>query len=201
MKNLLRLLFLSFLAGSPCLAVEEGFVSLFDGKSLDGWKANRLPESFAVEDGAIRARGDCAHLFYEGKVNDACFKNFELRLEVMTRKNSNGGIFFHTVVQEKGWPSGHEIQVNNTQHDPQKSGGLYGVVKNLEPFADDEWMQYVIRVQDGKIQASVNGKMLVDHQSEPATSKLRAEGGTLAIQAHDPGSTTFYRNIRIKVLP
>lgn len=181
--------------------VEPGFVSLFDGKTFDGWKINRTPEAFAIEDGAIRANGDCSHIFYDGKVNGAKFKNFELRLDVMTRKNSNGGVFIHTVFQKEGWPSGYEIQVNNTQGDPQKSGGLYNTVKNLTPFADDEWMKYVITVKDGTVTVSVNDKELVNYKTEAATSKLVADGGTFAIQAHDKGSTTLYKNIRVKVLP
>jgi len=182
-------------------AQEEGFVSLFDGKSLDGWKINNAPESFAIEEGAIRANGDCSHLFYEGKVNGGKFKNFELRMDVMTRKNSNGGVFIHSVFQEKGWPSGYEIQVNNTQKDPQKSGGLYNTVKNLEPFADDTWMKYVIIVNEGVVTVKVNDKELVHYKTEPGKTKLLPEGGTFAIQAHDKGSTTLYKNIRVKVLP
>jgi hypothetical protein len=179
---------------------EEGFVSLFDGKTLDGWKRNESPESFSVEDGAIKAFGKRSHLFYAGPVNAAKFKDFELRLDVMTRKNSNGGVFFHTVFQEQGWPSGYEIQVNNTQKDPQKSGGLYNTVKNLVPFEDDTWMKYVIIVKNGRVTVRVNDKQLVDYQTEEGTSKLLPDGGTIAIQSHDPGSTTLYKNIRIKVL-
>lgn len=189
------------MTGSHLMAeVEEGFASLFDGKTLAGWKFNEAPESFSVEDGAIKASGKRCHLFYEGPVNQAKFNNFELRLDVITRKNSNGGLFFHTAFNASGWPIGYEIQVNNTQGDPQKSGGLYNTVKNLEPFADDVWMKYVIRVKDGVVRSEVNGKELVNYQTEPATSKLLPEGGAIAIQSHDPGSTTLYKNIRIKVL-
>lgn len=179
---------------------EEGFVSLFDGKSLDGWRANNTPEAFSIEDGAIKANGDCTHLFYEGKVNEAKFKDFELRLDVMTRANSNGGVFIHTAFQPKGWPGGYEIQVNNTQKDPQKSGGLYNTVKNLVAFEDDTWMKYVISVQDGVVKVTVNDKVLVDYKTEAGTTKLAPDGGTIAFQAHDKGSTTLYKNIRIKVL-
>ena len=179
---------------------EEGFVSLFDGKTLDGWKSNNTPEAFSIEDGAIKANGDCTHLFYEGKVNDAKFKDFELRLDVMTRKNSNGGVFIHTKFQPTGWPSGYEIQVNNTQKDPQKSGGLYNTVKNLVAFEDDTWMKYVIIVKEGVVRVIVNDKALVDYKTEAGTTKLVPDGGTIAFQAHDKGSTTLYKNIRIKVL-
>ncbi len=179
---------------------ESGFVSLFDGKTLEGWKINEAPEAFSIEDGAIKANGNRCHLFYEGKVNGAKFKEFELRLDVMTRKTSNGGVFIHTEFQKDGWPSGYEIQVNNTQSDPQKSGGLYNTVKNLEPFEDDTWMKYVIIVKNGKVTVKVNDKELVNYKTEPDTTKLKPDGGTIAIQAHDGGSTTLYKNIRIKVL-
>ncbi len=202
MKKLIAL-FVGFAAlAAPLTAAdsEVGFVSLFDGKSLDGWKVNQAPEAFSIEDGAIKANGDCCHLFYEGKVNGAKFKDFELRLDVMTRKNSNGGVFIHTEFQKAGWPGGYEVQVNNTQKDPQKSGGIYAIVKNLEPFEDDTWMKYIIIVKDGVVAVTVNDKQLVNYKTEPATTKLKPEGGTIAIQAHDSGSTTLYKNIRIKVL-
>lgn len=180
--------------------VEAGFTSLFDGKSLDGWKTNEKPEAFLVEDGAIKANGARCHLFYQGAVNGAKFKNFELRLDVMTRAHSNGGVFIHTKFQESGWPSGYEIQVNNTHSDPQKSGGLYNTVRNLVPFEDGTWMKYIIIVKDGTVTVRVNDKELVNHKPEPNKTKLTLDGGTLAIQAHDPGSTTLYKNIRIKPL-
>ncbi len=182
-------------------ADEARFAPLFDGKSLDGWKVNENQESFFVKDGAIVAKGERAHAFYTGKVNDAKFDNFELRMEVMTEPNSNGGIFIHSEWQDTGWPGkGYEVQVNNTQGDWRKSGGLYAVVDNREPFEDNEWMQYVIRVEKGRITISVNGKELVDHTPEADKSKLQKGGGAIALQAHDPGSTIHYKNIRIKVL-
>jgi hypothetical protein len=201
MKKLLTVFAVMAALVAPLFALEPGFVSLYDGKSLDGWKINDDQSAFSIEDGAIKAKGDCAHLFYVGKVNDGKFKDFELRLDVMTRKNSNGGVFIHTVYQDKGWPSGYEIQVNNTQGDPQKSGGLYNTVKNLEPFKDDKWMKYVISVKEGVVNVSVDGKHLVkDYKPAEGESKLLPEGGTLGIQAHDKDSTTLYKNIRIKVL-
>ena len=202
MKNFISLFAVIAALVAPLSAAESetGFVSLFDGKTLDGWKVNNTPESFSIEDGAIKANGDCTHLFYDGKVNGAKFKNFELRLDVMTRKNSNGGVFIHTAFQKEGWPSGYEVQVCNTQGDPQKSGSLYNTEKNGVPFEDDTWMKYVIKVKDGTVWIKVNDKELVNYKTESATTKLKPDGGTIAFQAHDSGSTTLYKNIRIKVL-
>lgn len=200
-KPLLPILAAFATALAAAAETEEGFASLFDGKSLEGWKVAEHAASFRVEDGALVAQGERAHAFYTGKVQDAKFKNFELRAEVLTKPNSNGGIFIHTEWQEEGWPAkGYEVQVNNTQGDWRKSGGLYAVVDNREPFEDDTWMKYVIRVENGTITVTVNGKELVKHTPVAADSKLLAEGGAIALQAHDPGSTVFYRNLRIKVL-
>ena len=203
----MKKLFSAILAGTALLLsasaqTEKGFVSLFDGKTLDGWKVAEDKGAFKVEDGAIVVNGDRSHAFYVGKVNDAKFENFELRLDVMTKPSSNGGVFISTVYQEEGWPSaGYEVQVNNTQSDWRKSGGLYAVVDNKEPFKDNEWMKYVIRVDKGVINVSVNGKELVkDYKAEEGKSKLQKDGGTFAFQAHDKGSTTLYKNIRVKSL-
>jgi len=179
---------------------EDGFISLFDGKSFDGWKIAEKPDSFIIEDGAIVAKGSRAHAFYTGKVKDGKFRTFELRLDVMTKANSNGGVFIHSEYQETGWPKGYEIQVNNTHKDPKKSGGLYSIVDNMEPFEDDKWMAYVITVANGNITVSVNGKELVSHTPKEGESRLLKDGGLIALQAHDPDSTVYYKNIRIKPL-
>ena len=181
---------------------EEGFTPLFDGKTLDGWKVGENAPSFSVQDGAIVAKGERAHLFYAGKVKDAKFKNFELRLDVMTKANSNGGVYISTAYQESGWPTqSYEVQVNNSHGDWRKSGSLYKVADNKDPFADDAWMAYVIVVKDGKISISINGKeLLKDFVPKEGGSKLLPDGGTIAFQAHDPGSTVLYKNIRIKAL-
>ena len=83
---------------------EEGFVSLFDGKTFHGWKtAVEHSNTWKIEDGALVARGDRCHLFYMG--DSKPFKNFELKAEVMTEPGSNGGIYIHTKYQENGWPN------------------------------------------------------------------------------------------------
>lgn len=185
---------------APSFAEEE-FTPLFDGKTLDGWKVSEHPESFKVVDGSLVAHGPRGHAFYVGDFNGAKFTDFELRLEVMTKENSNGGVFFHTNWVEEGWPpNGYEVQVNNTHKDWRKSGGLYALVDNKEPFEDDTWMAYVIRVEKGVISVSVNGKELVNHAPEGEGNRLQKEGGAIALQAHDPESVVSYKNIRIKPL-
>ena len=80
--------------------VEPGFTSLCDGKTFNGWKlAEENKDTWKVEDGAFVAHGDRCHLFYVG--DEKPYKNFHLKVEVMTSDHSNGGIYFHTKYQEK----------------------------------------------------------------------------------------------------
>ena len=92
---------------SCATAAEPGFVSLFDGKSLAGWKANENPASWRVVDGGIVCRGERSHLFYVGDdpARPAEFKDFHFKAEVLTKPNANSGIFFHTAWQDTGWPA------------------------------------------------------------------------------------------------
>jgi hypothetical protein len=188
----------------------EGFISLFDGKSLSGWRANENPDSFKVRDGLIVVHGPRSHLFYEGPVNGAKFRNFHLKLQAMTEPNSNSGVYFHTEFQPSGWPArGFEAQVNNTHSDPKKTGGLYAIrdVMNVSPARDHEWFDYDILVQDKHVVLKVNGQVTAewtqpDDWKPPANMPGRSLGsGTFALQGHDPVSVVYYRNIRVKPLP
>ena len=188
---------------------EKGFKPLFNGKDLTGWtKAKENEATFRVEDGSIIANGPRCHLYYMGKVGGANFKNFELKVDVMTRAKSNGGIYFHTAYQEKSWPDkGFEVQVNNTHGDVKKTGGLYNVQDNLNKVAeDDKWFTEHIVVKDKLVTVYVDGKK-VSEWTQPAdwagpkgSPGRTLSNGTIALQGHDPGSTVYYKNIRIKPL-
>lgn len=191
-------------------AANDGWTSLFDGESLDGWRASEN-KSFKVEDGMIVVHGARSHLFYEGPVNNHDFKNFELKAEVLTKPNSNSGIYFHTEYQEEGWPDkGYEVQVNNSfKADPRVTGSLYGVkdVMNDSPVGDDKWFEYDIIVKDKHVTLNINGKKVNEYTEPDEPRHLRdfpgrlISHGTIALQGHDPGSEVHFRNIRIKPLP
>ena len=195
----------------PVLAADskDGWVSLFDGKSLAGWKANEKPETFSVKDGAIVVRGDRAHLFYDGPVGNHDFVNFEFKAEIMAMKNANSGVYFHTQFQPDGWPAqGYEVQVNNTHGDPKKGAGLYGIKDNFTaPAKDDEWYTMTIKVEGKHVITMVNDKVITDYtEEENAKREGQFKGrlisrGTFALQGHDPGSEVHFKNIMVKVLP
>jgi hypothetical protein len=178
----------------------DGWINLFDGKSLDGWKASEHPATFSVADGSIVVYGDRAHLFYEGSVSNHTFKNFEFKADVMTTPGSNSGIFIHTTYQEEGWPSkGYEIQVNNSHTDWRKTGSIYAIQDVKEAAAkDNEWFTQHIIVQGKKITVKVNGKTINEY-TEGENGKL--SNGTFALQGHDPKSKVFYKNVMVKPLP
>lgn len=183
---------------------EKGFVTIFDGKSTKGWKASENTDSWSLKDGALVAQGPRSHMFY---LADKPFKNFELKVECMTEKGSNGGIYFHTKFQETGWPKyGYEAQVNNTHTDWRKTGSLYGVDDVKEaPAVDGKWWTQHIIVTGRNIRILIDGKKVVDYTEaedrkagKDFTRKL--DSGTFALQAHDPKSVVRFRNIRVKRL-
>ena len=184
--------------------------SLFDGKTLDGWKASENKDTFSVRDGMIVVNGARSHLFYTGPVNNAHFKNFEFKADVMTTKGSNSGIYFHTAYQETGWPDkGFECQVNTTHSDRKKTGGLYNVqdVMDNAPSKDDQWFHYYIKVEGSHVIIKINGKTTVDwtqpeNWEPPKGMAGRKIGeGTVALQGHDPKSLVYFKNIMIRALP
>ncbi len=190
---------------------DAGWVQMFDGKSFSGWKINENPQSWSIEDGCIVAHGERSHLFYVGQVEgkEASFKNFHFKADVKTTKKSNAGIYFHTRFQETGWPRyGFECQVNISHKDPKKSSGLYAIADVANPgVQDEEWYTQEILVEDRHIQLKINGKTLTDYtESEKAAPfskefERRLGEGTFALQAHDPESKVYFKNIAVKRLP
>ena len=186
-----------------------GFASLFDGESLAGWKVNENPESIRVHDGAIVLRGERAHLFYDGPVYAHAFRNFELRCLVLTKPGANSGLYFHTAFQDAGWPAqGYEVQVNNSQADWRRTGGLYAVEDLREaPARDDQWFALEVAVRGQRVSIAVDGRRLVDYlEPEDVERGKGFEGrvlsrGSFALQCHDPGSEVHFKQIRVRPLP
>jgi hypothetical protein len=188
---------------------KDGFISLFDGKTLDGWRASDKPGTFSVENGAIVVNGPRSHLYYVGPVGNHNFKNFEWKADVMTTKGSNSGMYFHTEWQETGWPAkGYEVQVNSSHTDTIRTSSLYNI-KNVtdSPSKDDEWFTQTVIVNGKNITIKVNDKVMVEY-TEPDNVERPADmagrklsSGTFALQGHDPKSKVLYKNIMVKPLP
>src|SRR5688572_15873799 len=205
MKRLLLSLAL-FAAISTVRAAEseEGFKVIMDGKSFDGWKVSKEnTNSWKIEDGAFVAKGERSHLFYVG--DEKPFKDFELKVEVMTEPSANGGIYFHTKFQESSWPkAGFECQVNVSHSDYKKTGSLYDIANlGVTPAQDNKWWTQHITVKGNKVQVRIDGKLVLEYNEPPGTQpgkdfSRKLSEGTFAFQAHDPKSVIRYKNIRVK---
>jgi len=185
---------------------EAGFVQLTDGKSFNGWKmAEENKGTWKVEDGAFVAHGDRCHLYYVG--DQKPFKNFHLKIDVMTKPGSNGGIYFHTKYQPEDWPrAGFECQVNNTHSDPIKTSSIYGIVNiNQTPAQANKWWTQEFIVEGKTVTVKIDGKQIFQYNEPPGTQpgkdfSRKLDEGTFALQGHDPKSTVQYKNIRVKRL-
>ncbi len=211
MKNLLPfcvVIFCLFVFAGFKLNQTDGWISLFDGKSLNGWKVGDNASTFSVENGTIIAHGKTAHLFYVGDVKNHDFKDFEFKADVMTEPGSNSGIYFHTAYQESGWPAkGYEVQINNSHTDWRRTGSLYAVQDVKEVYVkDNEWFTESISVKGKRVIIKINDKTVVDY-TEPDNVQ-RPQGmteriishGTFALQGHDPNSKVYFKNIMVKPL-
>jgi hypothetical protein len=197
----------------------DDWIQLFNGRDLSGWKTNVHPDSFAVVNGAIRAHCTSerhrSHLFYVGDSNALVkFKNFELVVVFRGEPNSNSGIFFHTDMSTRDarlhLARGYEVNMNNSAREKQKTGSLYAVVGVSEPPVDDtEWTKLRLVVQGKRMVVMLNDKMVVDYTEpddvqRPAARSGRLidpDGGAIALQAHDPGSVYYFKEVRIRELP
>lgn len=176
---------------------DDGWVSIFDGKTFDGWKVAEN-DSFRIEDGVIVVDGPRGHLFHEKELTD-----FVFQCDVKTTPGSNAGIFICTGYQESGWPQqGYEVQVNVSHKDPRKTGSLYRTVDVLEaPAKDGEWYTQRIEVRGKDVTVSVDGKVLYRFtEPDGVSGPKRIQKGVLALQAHDPKSVVHFRNLKLKDL-
>ncbi len=198
---------------TPALA--EDWRPLFDGKTLNGWKASETPGSFSVVEGQIMCSGPRSHLFYTGPDGKADFQNFEFSAEVLAKNGANSGIYFHTAFQQQGFPeTGFEAQVLNARGgeggyvENKLTGSLYGLRNVYKPLVPDgRWFTMHILVKGKRIQIRVNDLLVVDYLEPnpppevPGENGRRLGHGTFALQCHDPHSQVFYRNVRVRYLP
>jgi hypothetical protein len=210
-SDLTRRAFVGAMAAAPLMAQNDGWVDLFNGRDLEGWKPQGNLASWKVADGVLTANGPMCHLFYNGPVRGANFRNFELEVEAMTRPSCNSGVYFHTTYQDTGWPNkGCEVQINNTQPgEKKKSGSLYNLRNTYRQFVpDNQWFKLNIAVRGKNVQVRVNGMLMVDYYEPtpyvipPSMEKERfLDHGTFALQCHDPKSNSAFRGVKVRPLP
>ncbi len=187
--------------------LEKGFVSLFDGKTLDGWKGGDL-SFWRVEDGAI-VGGDLVNKVKQNEFlrTTKSYGDFELRLQFkLTGERTNAGVQFRT--QEI--PNDHEVSGYQADLGEGWWGCLYDesrrrkvlagppTDKRGEPVRMGQWNDYRIHCEGKRIRLWINEVQTVDYDEPDPNIPL---SGVIALQVH--GNLIMearYRNIRIKVL-
>lgn len=194
--NIVRIVIVSallFVTTSAHAADEEGFVGLFDGKTLGGWHLMN-EANFVAEDGVIKLNGGRGWLRSDKKYAD-----FVLRLELRFLKpKQDGGVFLRASEEGKGWPNKrYEVQSENSMRMAKLFGAKYEqdvelTQKTLRP--DGEWNEYEIKLIGPKLEVRLNGQLVTT-----ADSLTNLAAGYIGLQGE--GGFHEYRNIRIKALP
>jgi hypothetical protein len=190
----------------------EGFVELFDGRSLNGWMTIPLgkdPGTWTARDGVLTYTPGDSWI-----ATAKTYTDFVLRLEYRTGAESDSGIFMRSTAS--GYPSftGMEIEIRNDaagEPGPRSNTSIYGAAaprKNVSK-ADGAWNAVEISLIKRRLQVVLNGETIheVDLDDEAYAGALRgplsrrAASGHIGFQAHATGSPVEFRNIRIKVVP
>ena len=205
----------------------EKWISLFDGKTLNGWHGfNKTGpiQNWAIEDGAMVCLGAAADAHGGDIVTNAAYENFELKWEWKISKEGNSGVMYH-VIEDAKYPSpyytGPEYQLIDDIGFPekleewQKTGADYAMTvpnekKKLKPVG--EWNTSKIVFDKGHAEHWLNGKKIVEFQAwDDKWTKEKNEGkwkdypdyglakkGLIALQDH--GHKAYFKNIMIRVI-
>lgn len=193
---------------------EKGFVALFDGKSLNGWKLIRgHGPGYVVKDGVLVCPADGGGNLLTEKE----YSNFVFRFEFKTEPGGNNGVGIRAPLEGDAAYQGMEIQILDDGHERYKGkikpeqhhGSIYDVIPArtgyLKPAG--EWNEEEIMAQGSRIRVTLNGVIILDADlgivREEATLKkhpgLKNKSGHIGFLGH--GSPVEFRNIRIKALP
>jgi hypothetical protein len=194
------------LAAAPVAAAEDGFESLFDGRSLDGWEGDT--KIFRVVDGAIVGGTlDARIARNEFLCTKRDFADFEIRLKFkLLGKGANAGVQFRS----RRIPNHHEVKGYQADLGDGWWGSLYDesrrnkVLIGADPavvkkaLKRDDWNDYAVRCQGPRIQIWLNGQQTIDY-TEPDDRIER--DGLIGLQIHGGGpSEAWYKDLRIKKL-
>ncbi|OGD23916.1 MAG: hypothetical protein A2Y70_03955 [Candidatus Aminicenantes bacterium RBG_13_64_14] len=197
---------------------QGGFVPLFDGRGLDGWKGlvadppgrakmtpAELLKAQAEADDRMRAHWKVADgvLVFDGKGESMCalddYADFELLVDWKIEKGGDSGLYL------RGSP---QVQIWDAEANPAGSGGLYNNQKGRsQPLekADrpvGEWNTFRIFMIGDRVSVYLNDRLVVDNtvlENYWERNKPIYPSGQLELQAH--GNPLFFRNIFIREIP
>jgi hypothetical protein len=181
--------------------IEPGFVSLFDGSSIDGWRMCG-PGGFTLDrdEGVICSYGGMGLFWYERRI----FADFVLRLEWRTRRRTdNSGVFIRfSNPGDDPWSAvqdGYEIQIYDEEWPDlrQVTGAVYGLAPptHIASSPPGVWNFFEIAAKGSNIKVTLNGHVVV-----PDFAGERRGEGFIGLQNHDDESQVAFRNVRIREL-
>ena len=196
-----RIIVIAVLTLFTTTAFAQGFKSLFNGKTLNGWSIHGT-EKWYVDGGELVCESGPDKEYGYLSTNKK-YKNFILDLQFKQEADGNSGVFIRSDidgVKIEGW----QVEVAPIQ---LHTGGIYesyGRGWLIKPDKKDEtmlkigeWNRLRIRAVGGKITTWLNGKQMVDIDDE----KIGAANGFIALQIHDGGGIKVrWKNIKIKEL-
>jgi len=178
----------------------DGFVPLFNGKDLSGWKTHPdAPGDWRVEDGVLVGRGPRKNYLYSERGD---YEDFHFRIEAMVNAGGNSGQMFRKKFTAKPSGDGYEVQIDNSKHGA-KTGSLF--VKGGKPAVlikevlvpVDTWFTQEVIARGNHIVVLLNGKKVVDFIDTDRTWRR----GHLALQLWEPETIVRFRRIEIKESP
>ncbi|NUQ65629.1 MAG: DUF1080 domain-containing protein [Pirellulales bacterium] len=190
--------------------VQEGFVSLFDGKTLEGWQGST--GGYVPESGVLVCQPKGGGKLFTTKE----YGNFILRFEFKLEPGGNNGIAIRSPLEGRPSRDGMEIQILDDDHPKyaklgtyQYHGSIYGMVPakrgHLRPAG--EWNTQEIVCDGSRIQVTLNGAVIVDADLKEITDPTldgyphpgrHREKGFLGFIGH--GTRVEFRKIRVKEL-
>ena len=191
------------ISASTSIKAEDGqWISLFDGKTLQGWRKVGEDQSvWEVKEGAIVSSGATSMLV----TTTLPYTNFRYRAELKINDGGNSGMYFRSPARP-GFLDGYEAQIDSTHTDPIRTGSLYGFChvykQHVQP---DTWFTYEVNVRDDewngskltRIKLFINGDELYEYLDFDRNFKE----GQFAFQQHDPGSKVSIRKVEVMRLP
>jgi len=188
-------------SGMRLQADEREWISLFDGKTLEGWeKVGRESSVWEVKDGEIQGSGAASMLV----CTQGPYQNFRYRAEIKINDGGNSGLYFRTT-RKPGFADGYEAQIDSTHRDPIRTGSLYGMCHVYKQLVKpDTWFKYEIEVRDDVWRGRENTRIKVtvdeDELYEYLDFSVAFKEGYFAFQQHDPGSRVSIRNVEVQPL-
>lgn len=207
MKSPLALAIVLFASGLVFAAEEDGFVPMFNGRDLTGW---RTTGNWVVEEGVdvtLKPRpGEHGWQRYDDYIRtDRMYENFVLDLEFKFNKHGNSGVFLRVGDLKDHVASGMEVQILDT-HGKKEVGhhDCGGVIRTQGPSKNmvkpaGEWNRYTITLNGNQLTVVLNGEQIIDIDLSKSAMKDRPGKGYISFQ--DEGKPVWYRNVRIRELP